>query len=368
MEAEKIIHKTIESFGKEEICGSLEMYIEEKQALINKIKEALGEKYFIIPNTFAVKSCKDGISLTIKPVNVDNMEMRHVYDIDWKYPITKYAFILYKYALDEQGKIYIDIEGKRDLPVYDFQNSSQYESYFLLLYRLMKLEKCYPWIVLSDTIEKNVRIFEQNLIQMKTMSDSFLRLADKQPFRNPIRPSSYYEMIVEKINDSGKLTEILERISKVDSEYEAAKNINRTDNECDMPEREDAAWSDGDIKQKFPVNLYRGECKKHKRLFLEEPLDFYAEDKNVLYGIMLYRNVYDSIIEKVFFYANYLGDLLEDGLFENAGQMNEDLHTIKEALCIVLMTQNQESMLFKAWMEYSQNVVKKVRIIKQTIE
>ena len=41
--------------------------------------------------------------------------------------------------------------------------------YFLLLYRLMKLEKCYPWIVLSDTIEKNVRIFEQNLIQMKTI-------------------------------------------------------------------------------------------------------------------------------------------------------------------------------------------------------
>lgn len=212
VEAESMIHKAIEKFWQLEIGGCLEEYMQERKSIIDKLREASGEKYFIIPHNLSVKRCEDGIILTIKPVNVDYTGMTHVYDIDWKYPITKYAFIFYRYVLDGKGKVFIDIEGKNELPVYDFQNNCKQGDYFLFLYRLMKLERCYSWIVLSDIIKNVVCTFEQNLLSMKGIRDSFIRL--------PVRPLNYHEKILKGISDSGRIMdEIFGKCSRESSNY-----------------------------------------------------------------------------------------------------------------------------------------------------
>ena len=77
--------------------------MQERKAIFDTVNETSGEKHFMIPNILGVKRCDGGIMLTIKPVNIDYVGMTHVYDIDWRFPITKYAFIFYRDVLDGKG-------------------------------------------------------------------------------------------------------------------------------------------------------------------------------------------------------------------------------------------------------------------------
>lgn len=346
VEAESIIHKAIEKYWKPEIGGSLEEYMQERHAIVDKVRKVSGEKYFMIPHHFSVKKCEGGIILTIKPMNIDFEGMTHAYDIDWKYPITKYAFILYKYVLEAQGKVHIDIEGKRELPVYDFGDSRKQEDYFLFLYRLMKLEKCYSCIVLSDIIEKAVRAFEQNLTSLKGTEEAFVRRSYKRAFGNTIReyrnPANYYDKIRESISNSGRLSDVLKNVTE-------------------------EAWRCEDINREFKINLYRGDYLSKKRCCNMDALDFWAIHKDTFYALNLYHNNYDSVIDMAFFYANYLGDLLEGGLFENAGLTDDEMCNVKDAVLVVLMHEQQDNIFFKDWMEYSENIVEKVKIMWRKI-
>lgn len=292
----------------------------------------------MIPNIFSVKRCDVGIMFTIKPVNIDYVGMTHVYDIDWKYSITKYAFVFYRYVLDGKGKVVIDIEGKKELPVYDLLNSSKQGDYFLFLYRLMKLEKCYQWIVLSDKIKKAVYTFEQDLRCWGKTADSFFRMAGKPLYGKSERYLNYHEKILESIYDSGRVKDILKVISG-------------------------NPWIHEDIKREFRVNLYHGDFKYRNQYFDAEVIDFWTIHSDTFYGMNLYWNVYDSMIEQVFFYANYLGDLLAGGLFENISQANKELFDIKKVVLLVLMTEPQGNVFFKDWMEFSEQVVEKVKIM-----
>lgn len=342
VEAESIIHKAIEKFWQLEIGGCLEEYMQERKSIIDKVRDVSGEKHFIIPHNLSVKRCEDGIILMIKPVNVDYKGMTHVYDIDWKYPITKYTFIFYRYVLDGRGKVFIDIEGKNELPIYDFQNNCKQGEYFLFLYRLMKLERCYSWIVLSDIIKNVVRTFEQDLLSMKGTRDSFIRLFSKLPYREPVRPLNYREKILKGISDSGRIMDVLEGV-------------------------DGKTWMREDIKREFRINVYHGDFKNKNRCCDVDNVDFWAIRNSTFYGMVLYSNTYDSEIEQIFFYANYLGDLMAGGLFENVGQADELLRIIREVLLIVLMTEQQDNIFFKEWMKVSENIVEKVKIMWRNI-
>ena len=321
---------------------SNENFNQEQMSLITRVKEASGKKDFTLPNIFSFKICNKGIILTIKTANLDYIGMTHVYDIDWYYPIAKYSFVFYKYVLEEKGKVFIDIEGKRDLPSCDIHNSSKQENYFMFLYRLLKLEKCYTWIVLSDTTKKAVHNFERDLIRMNEMGDSLIRAQYKQRFWKYDRPLIYHERILHGVNDSGRLREILVNVSN-------------------------GTWKTEDVKQGFSVNLYRAYRKYKNRCFDADDIDFWSVKDNIFYGLNLYFNSYDSMIEKIFFYANYIGDLMEGGLFENTGQRDEVLYNIKEALLIVVMTKKQGDVFFDEWMEFSKTVVDKVKIKREIL-
>ena len=310
VEAENMLHKAVEKYWHSEIGGC----------------------------TFSVKRCDDGIILTIKPANIDYVGMTHAYDIDWKFPIAKYAFIFYRYVLDEKGKVIIDIEGRKELPVYDFQNGSMQGDYFLLLYRLLKLEKCYSWIVLSDIIKKVVHTFEQGLLTMKEGTDSFIRMAGKQPYRKSVGALNYHEKVLEAISDSGKVMEVLESVSG-------------------------KQWKREDVKREFRVNLYHGDFKNKNRCLHEDAIDFWAIQNDTFYGMNLYWNTYDSMIDQVFFYANYLGDVMAGGLFENISRTDMELLDLKNVVLLVLMTEQQGNAFFKEWIEFSEQVVEKVKIM-----
>jgi len=342
VEAESIIHKAIEKFWQLEIGGYLEEYMQERKAIIDKVREASGEKHFIIQHNLSVKRCEDGIILTIKPVNVDYTGMTHAYDIDWKYPITKYTFIFYRYVLDGRGKVFIDIEGKKELPIYDFQNNCKQGEYFLFLYRLMKLEKCYSWIVLSDIIEKAVHTFEQDLMSLQGIRDSFIRLPSQLPYREPVRPLNYHEKILKGISDSGRIMDVLEGVNG-------------------------KKWIREDIKREFRINLYHGDFKNKNRCCDVDNVDFWAIRNRTFYGMELYSNTYDSEIEQIFFYANYLGDLMVGGLFENISRTEKELLDIKKAVLLVLMAKEQGNVFFKDWMKFSENVVEKVKIMWRNV-
>lgn len=341
-EAENILHRAIEKYWQSELGGCLEEYMQEWRAIMDTVKEASGEKHFMIPNIFSVKRCDGGIMLTIKPVNIDYVGMTHVYDIDWKFPVTKYAYILYRYVLDGKGKVVIDIEGRNEIPVYDFQDSSKQEDYFLFLYRLLKLEKCYQWLILSDIIKKAVHTFEQDLLRIGEAADSFIRMAGIQTYRKSGKPVNYHEKILESMLTSGEIVDVLEAVT---GKY----------------------WMREDIKRKFRVNLYRGDFKNKNRCLDIVDIDFWAIQSDTFYGMNLYWNDYDSMIDKVFFYANYLGDMMEGGLFESIRRTDKELSDIKNAVLLVLMTKKQESIFFREWIEFSEQAVEKVKIILRNV-
>lgn len=342
VEAESTVYNVIEQYWRFEIGECLEEYMQERKAIIDTVKETSGEKHFMIPNILGVKRCDGGIMLTIKPVNIDYVGMTHVYDIDWRFPITKYAFIFYRYVLAGKGKVIIDIEGRKELPAYDFLNNCKQGDYFLFLYRLLKLEKCYQWIVLSDIIKKAVHTFEQDLLNMFGSTESFFRLADKQPYRKPVRPLNYHEKVQDGLFSSGIVMDVLGTASG-------------------------KQWINEDIKREFRVNLYHGEVKGKNRCFEAEVIDFWGIQNDTFYGMNLCWNVYDSMIEKVFFYANYLSDVLSGGLFENVSQTDKELLDIKKVLLLVLMTEQQGNVFFKDWLKFSEQVVEKVRIMWRNV-
>lgn len=78
-------------------------------------------------------------------------------------------------------------------------------------------------------------------------------------------------------------------------------------------------WMREYIKREFRINLYHGDFKHKNRCCDVDNVVFGAIRNSTFYGMELYSNTYDSEIEQIFFYANYLGDLMVGGLFENVG-------------------------------------------------
>lgn len=342
--AENKIHQEIEAFWKEEIGTSLEDYMESRREIIEKVRGALGEECFVIPDNLVVKKCEDGLRMTIKTANVDYAGMKHVYDIDWNFSITKYAFLFYKYVLEENGKVCIDIEGKRELPIYHFQSDGKQGDYFLFLYRCMKLEKCYSWIVLSDILKTAVRVFERDLLCRKETTDCLMRKPYKKAFETSgfTKRLSYHERILEALGNSDRLPELMREI---------------------YGEKQ----TDVEINRQFLVNLYHGEFKVDQMCCQMEPIDFWHVNQDVFCGMLFYHNCWDSMIEKIFFYANYLSDLLEGGFFQSDAWADEELLGVKEVLLVVLKTEQQERTFFEEWMMASEHVVEKVRIMWRNV-
>ena len=344
VEAEENIRFLLEQLWTEDINQHTKT-LRFRNELTHKIRVASGEEYFELPKNIDFCKVADGIVMRIMPAYIEDENACHVFDIDWNYPITACAFVLYKYILEENGKVYIEISGRGKMPEYSFYQYHNGQNYFVFLYRLLKLQKCYSWIVLSDIIKDTVGAFEKLLLEQKRGGNALMRL-DCKLHRNNAEPinHSYWSKVIDGLAKGRELRAILSDMLNCE-----LKNVV--------------------INERFQINLYQNAFKRRCLCMKEESLELWCVRDKKFCGIVIDRG-YSEVIERAFFLANFLQDLLlEDGLFSvpNNNSDSNTLQGIEQIVMLVLKNKQQDRAVFQEWLKISEGVVKGVQIISKDI-
>lgn len=166
-------------------------------------------------------------------------------------------------------------------------------------YRALRFSEQYEWFSLSKELEKEVKLFEEYISQEKKFWNNIPK--------GKAGKSTAEEKAENDIEDQLAVSGVLDKAL-----------INRTGLELD---------ENDEVYRQLPVGLFEDEVKTKNTVFTggKSAIDLWTCHDDTLYLIELkYNNKMVGIITEIFFYSNYMWDLIRDnGRFEISKTENQ---------------------------------------------
>ncbi len=260
-----------------------------REEIIKAFREKCGNNNLKFPDKIDVKKFDNCVEICLKKDSLDkNLQEDEAAFEGW-------AFVIYCYYLNKKGKIILDIEKCAEeietIKFFKDGNVIHKESLFnehlncmRFLYRVLKFKKQYDWFSVSEDLSSIVKNFSEFLANNEMINN----VPKKESENNSKENSEKY----------------IENFFK-DNKYELYDIFKKND----IPfEREN------DIYNQLPVGLFVGDAKKVNRVFngRNAAIDLwtYKDSEINIIELKVCDNKKVGIISEIFFYANYINDLI----------------------------------------------------------
>ena len=253
-----------------------------KKEVLKKMKKYYGNNRLKLPAAISIEEAGANsyvMKLNAKKIEEDNMQDNGNAFEGWSLAL---------YAMDENLKITLDVDGNFKSEAFEGEKRGHFNRF---LYRALRFSEQYDWLALSDELNDRAKKFNENYILPKICTNNF--------GQGDAGSNSNTENIVEGKMAEGKL--LSEILSRQNIEIDADR-----------------------IHRQLAVGLFKGNVSDDTLIFTggKSAIDLWTCNEKTFYPIELKAdNKMVGIVTEIFFYSNYMFDLVCEG---GAFKLNKD--------------------------------------------